>query len=78
MTGLAMTGIRFFRIMRECPNNTVEHPPKDVLFELASGDLRNGVPDSELIRLLSELEADEHYEACAGIRDALSAIRPTR
>jgi len=66
----AMTGIRFFCIMRECPQNTVEHPPKDVLYELVKYDLSRGLrKDAE--RLLKDLEADEHYEACAGVRDAL-------
>lgn len=71
-----MTGIRFFRIMRECPDNTVEHPPKDILHQLVSGDLANGVPRASAERLLRELEADEHFEACAGVRDALLDFPP--
>lgn len=66
-----MTGIRLFRIMRECPQRTVEHPPKDILYTLLFSDLSRGLPRKEAERLLSELEEGEHYEACAGVRDAL-------
>ena len=69
-----MKGIDFFRILRETPGRTVNHPPKSVLYELAKADLQSGVSPAQIERLKKELEEEEHFEACAGLQDALNEL----
>lgn len=47
------------------------HPPKDALKTLVMADLCIGHSIDEAQELLKKLEKEEHYEACAGVVEAI-------